>query len=88
MKLRRTGCGDGVRAGETGTTTENAMKKATKPARKGQVVTSELPMTKAAPLKAPSQGGQLVGGFPALFGVATGAAKGRPKKKSGRRVMF
>ncbi len=64
------------------------MKGKSKPAKKGQLVTSEHPLTIAAPVQAPVISGQLVGGFPALFGVGTGKGKAKKSGKPSRRKMY
>ena len=61
------------------------------PARKGEVVTSQLPVTRAAPRRAPSQSGDIVGGFPMDLGVGSRAAKkstGGAKKTTKRKRMY
>lgn len=53
------------------------------PGRQGQLVTSMLAVPMAAPRRAKSQGGQLVGGMPVTFGA--GAAKKAAPGKTGVR---
>jgi hypothetical protein len=52
------------------------------PAKQGQVRTSVQPIQHASPRRPQNQGGQLVGGYPANFGVGKGAGAGKVSRSS------
>lgn len=59
-----------------------------KPNRKGQFITAWPDMTPAKPLRAASQGGDIVGGFPVDLGHKGGgksSSGSKPAKRSGSR---
>ncbi len=65
------------------------MTKLKKPTSAGEVITAELPMTKAAPKRPNVQSGGVVSAeLPLSFGKKGGSTSGSGKKKSSRRKMY